>query len=247
MIVVQTPVRSSKDREIGITVIVDSGLPTAFQRDLLESYSDYIDIAKLETGSALFESKLSDKINAYKAFGVDVHFGGTLFEYFYARKMIVDYEEYLTECGVSSIEISSGTIDVELSERCRLTKYFTNRNFKVFAEVGKKDPKIDSCCNYWITEMSSLIDAGCYKLIAEGRSSASAGIYKKTGQIKTKLIEGITQKIDRNMIIFEAPTISSQALFINKFGANVNLGNVRPADILSLETLRAGLRYETFS
>jgi phosphosulfolactate synthase len=39
---------------------------------------------------------------------------------------------------------------------------------------------------------------------------------------------------------------SQQAWFIKHFGANVNLGNIAPDEIISLEALRVGLRGDTF-
>jgi phosphosulfolactate synthase len=49
-----------------------------------------------------------------------------------------------------------------------------------------------------------------------------------------------------NKIIWEAPLKSQQAWFIKEFGPNVNLGNIPPAEVLPLETLRLGLRVDTF-
>ena len=46
-------------------------------------------------------------------------------------------------------------------------------------------------------------------------------------------------------MIFEAPGKGQQAWFIRQFGADVNLGNIAPASVLSLETLRLGLRADT--
>ena len=37
-----------------------------------------------------------------------------------------------------------------------------------------------------------------------------------------------------------------QEYFINKLGCNVNLGNIAPNDVIPLETLRLGLRSDTF-
>ena len=37
-----------------------------------------------------------------------------------------------------------------------------------------------------------------------------------------------------------------QVWFINLFGANVNLGNIAPHDVVPLECLRLGLRGDTF-
>ena len=45
--------------------------------------------------------------------------------------------------------------------------------------------------------------------------------------------------------LFEAPTTRSQAWFIQKYGPDVNLGNIPPQEVIPLETLRLGLRSDT--
>ena len=62
-----------------------------------------------------------------------------------------------------------------------------------------------------------------------------------------KKVDAILDGIDhrQNDIIWEAPHQHQQASFIRRFGSNVNLGNILPRDILGLEALRQGLRYET--
>ena len=45
--------------------------------------------------------------------------------------------------------------------------------------------------------------------------------------------------------MFEAPRTAQQAWFVRRFGPEVNLGNVALADVLSVETLRLGLRSDT--
>jgi phosphosulfolactate synthase len=47
-------------------------------------------------------------------------------------------------------------------------------------------------------------------------------------------------------VIWEAPLKSQQAWFITNFGVNVNLGNIAPREIIPLESLRLGLRGDTF-
>ena len=44
----------------------------------------------------------------------------------------------------------------------------------------------------------------------------------------------------------QAPRQGQQATLIKELGPNVNLGNVKPRDVLGLEALRCGLRFETF-
>ena len=52
-------------------------------------------------------------------------------------------------------------------------------------------------------------------------------------------------ELDFHDIVFEAPTKSSQAWFIQHFGPDVNLGNIPPEEVIPLETLRLGLRGDT--
>jgi phosphosulfolactate synthase len=60
------------------------------------------------------------------------------------------------------------------------------------------------------------------------------------------LINKILSKVDIQKIIWEAPLKSQQVWFIKHFGSNVNLGNIPPAEVIPLETLRLGLRGDTF-
>jgi phosphosulfolactate synthase len=51
--------------------------------------------------------------------------------------------------------------------------------------------------------------------------------------------------VPTNRVIFEAPSRTQQTWFIRRLGPDVNLGNIPPDEILSLETLRRGLRTDT--
>ena len=46
-------------------------------------------------------------------------------------------------------------------------------------------------------------------------------------------------------MIFEAPQRSQQAWLLRRVGPNVNLGNIGAEDVIALETLRRGLRFDT--
>ncbi|MCG8332941.1 MAG: phosphosulfolactate synthase, partial [Proteobacteria bacterium] len=87
---------------------------------------------------------------------------------------------------------------------------------------------------------------GSKYVITEGRDSGSAGIFRTSGELRTGLVSDIVSSVDFKHLIFEAPTCSAQMFFINMLGANANLGNVNPNNLLVLESQRCGLRSETF-
>jgi len=97
-----------------------------------------------------------------------------------------------------------------------------------------------------MAEISALLAAGAAYVITEGRNSGTAGIYRENGEIRTGLVSDIVRTFGPERLIFEAPVASAQNFLINLAGANVNLGNVSPMDVLQLEAQRQALRSETF-
>jgi phosphosulfolactate synthase len=83
-------------------------------------------------------------------------------------------------------------------------------------------------------------------VIGEARESGNVGIYRPTGKAHVTLINKILSKVQSDKIIWEAPLKSQQVWFIRHFGANVNLGNIPAQEVIPLETLRIGLRTDTF-
>ena len=72
------------------------------------------------------------------------------------------------------------------------------------------------------------------------------GIYRPNGSAHTQLIKRILANVSIEDILWEAPKKPQQAWFVKQFGANVNLGNIAPDDLIPLECLRLGLRGDTF-
>ena len=60
------------------------------------------------------------------------------------------------------------------------------------------------------------------------------------------LVEEILTQIPFEKIIWEAPQKGQQVFFIKLLGPNVNLGNIAPNEVIPLETIRLGLRGDTF-
>lgn len=239
------PSRTSGNRKFGITSVIDLGVPTGQLESILDDYSEFIDFAKLGIGTAYITPKLKEKIELYKEYNIKPYFGGTFFEKCYMQNKIPEYVQMLHELNIEWIEISTGTITIPLEERLEMVNTLKNE-FRVFAEVGSKDCSIIVDVHEWKQEMKYLLEAGSDYCITEGRDSGTSGIYEKDGQVKTDLIEDLVSDIDVNKIIFEAPTPEQHMFFINLFGANVNLANIKVSDALVLEAERCGLRSETF-
>lgn len=239
------PPRAPRPRTAGLTIITDKGCPLGHLRDTLESYAEFLDIAKLGIGAGFIEPRLAEKVALYREFKIPVYFGGTLFEKFFHAGLLDEYRALMRDAGIGMLEVSEGSLPIPIAERCRIVGEFA-KDYTVLAEVGTKDSDAESTPQTWISEIRSLLDAGARYVITEGRDSGSAGIFTKSGDLRKDLIEAIASAVPTERLIFEAPTERSQMYFINRIGPEVNLGNVAVDGLLVLEAQRRGLRYETF-
>jgi len=245
-ILTRLPIRTNKPRENGLTMVMDKGLSLRQAEDFLSSSHDHTDIIKLGFGTSIITTNVADKIKLYQDNGILVYTGGTLFEAFAIRNQLEDYKKYITNIGINMIEISDGSINLDHDEKCKLITNFS-KEFQVISEVGSKDPTIKINSRNWIKWIQNELSAGSWKVITEAREGGNIGICNDDGSIKSKLINHITEEIDPKNIIWEAPQKNQQVWFLNKFGANVNLGNIAPEELISLESLRLGLRGDTFN
>ena len=239
------PEREEKPRKKGITSVMDKGLSLRQAEDMVEVAGHLIDIVKLGFGTSLFSNQLKEKINFYKKHNIKVYFGGTLFEAFFIRDQLDDYKKYLHRYGVDMLEISDGSVPMEHALKCELIASF-GKDYEVISEVGYKNPDKHLSEELWVKEMRNELEAGAAKVIAEARESGNVGIYNKEGKVNDRLIALLSGALNVDDIIWEAPKKAQQVWFIKHFGANVNLGNIAPADVIPLETLRTGLRGDTF-
>lgn len=242
------PYRVQKPREIGLNILIDNGYPLAYFSDIAKSMSNKIDFIKFGWCTSLITNNLNEKIKIANENGIKYFFGGTLFEKFLDQNKLSEYRNYLEEHNCEFVEISNGTINITNSKKCQYIKEFS-KDYKVLSEVGLKDAvkSEEMPPKKWIKYIKEDFDAGAYKVITESRESGTSGICRISGELRIGLIEEI---IDSNLnlddIIFEAPSKKLQIHFINKIGTNCNLANIAFADIIGLETLRLGLRSDTF-
>lgn len=239
------PERSIKPRESGLTMVMDKGLSCRQAEDVIDVSGNYIDIVKLGFGSSYVTPDLDKKLKIYRSANIPVYFGGTLLEAFIIRNRFEDYLKLIDKYKLTYAEVSDGSIslehDVKLDYIRKLSKHTT-----VITEVGSKEEGIIIHPNKWIEMMEKEIQAGAWKVIAEARESGTVGIYRPNGKAHVVLINKIISKIPSEKIIWETPNKSGQVYFINLLGANANLGNIAPNEVIALESLRIGLRSDTF-
>jgi phosphosulfolactate synthase len=238
------PQRTAKPRESGLTHVLDKGLSLDQVRQFLEVAGEYVDIVKLGWGTACVTPNLKEKVDLYQSHGVPVCFGGTFFEVCLRQNKLEEWLALVRECRMTCVEISDGTIQMEEEDKLALLRRFSGE-FKVLSEVGSKDDSVTITPSTWLDKIGRELEAGAWKVITEGRESGTVGIYRPSGDVKDGLLEEIREAFDTTQILFEAPIKKQQAWFIKQFGANVNLGNIPPDEVISVETLRVGVRGDT--
>ncbi|MCW2954917.1 MAG: Phosphosulfolactate synthase [Conexibacter sp.] len=239
------PSRSGKPRQQGLTHVIDHGLSCAQVDSLIEVAGDAVDIVKLGWGTSLVTGNLAPKLARYRAHRIPVVLGGTLTELAIAQGRIDAMIDWLRELGLDHVEISDGTIELAHERKVALIARFVADGFTVLSEVGSKDDARIMAPYVWVDQIQRELDAGAWKVIAEARESGTAGIYRADGEVRMGLIDEIAHAVAPERLLFEAPQKAQQVWFLRRFGSEVSLGNIAPDDVLSLETLRLGLRSDT--
>ncbi len=241
----QMPERTAQPRTNGITMVMDKGLSTEEARNFMSVAGPHVDVVKLGFGTSYVTPNLREKLEVYRSFNVPVYFGGTLFEAFVIRNQFDDYIAMCKDFGVDYMEVSDGSITIPHAEKCgyieKLIKHGT-----VLSEVGSKDAAHIFPPYKWIELMSAELSAGATYVIAEAREAGNVGLYRGTGEVREGLVQEILTKIPAEKILWEAPQKAQQLYFLELIGCNANLGNIAPSEVIAMETMRIGLRGDTF-
>jgi phosphosulfolactate synthase len=226
-------------------MVMDKGLSVREAENLVDAAADYIDFLKLGFGTALVSKKLQEKIAVYQSAGLKVYFGGTMFELFIVRGLFDEYRKLIDKYKVDLVEVSDGSMEMNHDEKCEYIRLLS-QDTMVISEVGSKQAGVVIPDEEWVSMMNTELQAGSFKVIAEAREAGNIGIYKSDGSIEKHLIDSIVHNVPIDDVIWEKPTKAQQVAFVKMFGANVNLGNIAPTEVISLETIRRGLRGDTF-
>jgi len=242
------PQREMKPRTEGLNILIDNGYPIKYFQDIIESMVSQIDFVKFGWGTSLVTENLEEKILILDENNIKYFFGGTLFEKYLYQNKLDEYRSFLDKHNCKYMEISNGTIDITNTEKCKYIKSFS-KDYKVFSEVGLKDSikSEEMSPKKWIEYIQEDLDSGATKVITEAREGGTSGMCRSNGDLRIGLLEEIMEsELDISNIIFEAPNKKLQIHFIKKLGSNCNLANITFSDVIGLETLRLGLRSDTF-
>ncbi len=242
----QIPDRTTKPRQTGFTMVMDKGLSLRQAEDLIETSGDFVDIVKLGWATSYVSANLKEKLAIYKSAGIPVYFGGTLFEAFIVRDQFDEYRKTIEKYDIHHAEVSDGSIELDHDKKCEYINTLS-KEVTVLSEVGSKDAEKIIPPYQWIQLMQKELDAGAWKVIGEARESGNVGLFRSSGEVRSGLVQEILTKIPMEKIIWEAPQKAQQVWFIKLCGTNVNLGNIAPSEVIPLETIRLGLRGDTFT
>lgn len=242
----QIPDRTVKPRQNGLTMAMDKGLSIRQVEDFLAVSADHVDIVKLGWATSYVTPNLKEKLQVYKNANIPVYFGGTLFEAFIIRDQFDDYRRMLDEFDLQYAEVSDGSIDMTQEDKCQYISTLA-KQVTVLSEVGSKDEAKIIPPYKWIRLMKAELEAGAWKVIGEAREGGNVGLFRSSGEVRQGLVEEILTEVPSEKIIWEAPQKSQQVWFVKLLGANVNLGNISPNEVISVETIRLGLRGDTFT
>ncbi len=246
------PERSQKPRDKGITMMIDWGIGVARQKDILEIAGEAIDIAKIAVGLSgiISEKVLTEKIRVYNDYRVDAFIGGQFLEYGIFHQGLDVGKRYFEEArrlGFKLVEVSDNNLKITPEDKFELIR-MGSRDFglRILGEVGSKTEM--SSAEAMVGGIKGCLAHGAWKVFVEGAEFTD----KNDGTLLEDVIEGVTKGVDLKDILFELPGrwISNvhgcgihdmEVFLVDRFGAEVNIANVQPEEIMELETLRTGV------
>lgn len=235
--------RSVKPRSLGLTMIADWGLPPARQQDLLRACGAYVDLAKIAVGISglLPMDVLAEKLEEYRRRHVTAFPGGQFLEHAVLHGRTDDYLKAVGEAGFECLEVSDNLLEIPLDRKRALIQLARERyGLHVLGEVGKKEgrpSRVDLA-----QDAEVCLAAGAEVVFLE-----AADFFK--GEINEKELNRIVDRCGTERLAFELPgpwikgvTLSdvheTMRWLLDRFGPDVNIANVDPDSVLTLEALR---------
>ena len=242
--------RVERPKHVGMTMVIDTCMGPQMLQDMLLVSNKYIDHWKCSYGvSAVMPADiLRQMLDTLNQYNINTFPGGTLLEAAIIQKNCQSYMLRAKEIGFRSVEISDGTITLPIKRRRNAILCALDNGLIPITEVGKKDPAKQPSPEEVADLILQDLYFGAEYVIVDARESGCAiGIFDQDGGLKLEIFQKILSLVGQKTekIIWEAHLKKQQAALIEQMGPNVNLGNVSPMDVLSLESLRLGLQYES--
>jgi phosphosulfolactate synthase len=230
-------------------MMLDPGLPPGGQADVLALAGDYVDLAKIKTGTArLYDEKiLVMKLKRYRRHRVQPFLGGQFHEYVFAtqgRQALPRFYAEALRVGFRAIEISDNVVPLTPRERKEQIRAARDAGLAVYGEVGSKDTLTNP--RLLIAQADDCFSAGAALVLVEAAEIVTRG------RPNRKTLDLLLRNLDLKRVMFELPgpwipevrscdVEALKKLLIEELGPDVNLANVMPGDLIDLETTRVGL------
>ena len=216
----------------------------------LEQSSHLISVLKISMAcwQVANESATRQKVAAARRLGVPTCTGGGPFEVAATFGRLNEYLDLCADIGVTRIEAGEGFTDLN-SKPSEIIAMAANRGLEVQFEVGKKHEGAFEAdqVQILIDQGQHWLDAGAKQIVIEGRESAeSVGVFDDQGNMNTEMAERFVEAYGLATTVFESPDKPSQFAFMNHFGPEVHLSNVRIEELLRVEIYRRGLHSDAF-
>ncbi len=241
--------RLEKPRTAGLTMVIDKGLGLRETEDLLELAAGAIDYIKLAFGSSLLypEPVLERKIALIRERGIHVYPGGTLYELAFVQGKAAAFAQRARDLGFTVLEVSEGTVDLSPAGRRRMIEAAAGSGACRGDGSGEEGPGIPPPGSLGPGAGRGGPgrggEPGHHRRTGLG---GGVGAYDQEGRPREELVEVLLREFPRpEALMWEAPLAKQQLYWIRRAGPNVNLGNVQPGDVLTLEAMRRALRGDT--
>lgn len=242
--------RQIKPRTKGRTMVIDKGIGLHAFTDLMDTSGEFIDIIKFGFGTSplyplpIIRSKIELAIKR----GITVIPGGTLLEAAVRLDLVPGFFRQIQSLGFTGVEVSDGTINLSRTVRSDLIRDAKSLGLSVFTEYGKKlfGSRID------VYDFAATAEqdwaCGADLVTVEARESGKGvGLFDEQGDCRDGDLSKILSVVPHlNRVLWEAPLKEQQVALIKSLGPDVHLGNIPVQDVITLETMRRGLRSDTF-
>ncbi|MDB5799042.1 MAG: hypothetical protein JWP36_2944 [Paucimonas sp.] len=238
-----------KPRQSGMTMMIDDGMPLAKTADVVELAGQYIDLAKIKTGTARLYPRalLQKKLGLYKAAQIRPFIGGQFHEYVFAMMgeagLPPFYEEALA-LGFEAIEISDNTVPLTDQQRRSQIRTAVAAGLTVFGEVGSKESLSNP--SLLVSQAGLCLEAGASLVLVE------AAELVEQGRLRQDVIDLLVRSLDMAQVMIELPgpwidgvhlcdiEQMKRQLFA-AIGPSLNLANVAPDTLIDTEATRLDL------
>ena len=188
------------------------------------------------------------KVKAARRLKIPVCTGGGPFEIAVSFGKLPEFLDLCADIGVTRIEAGEGFTDMRLkpAEVVRMTE---ERGLELQFEIGKKHEGVfkGNVVEGLIDQGKRWLDAGAKQIVVEARESAQGiGVFDDKGELNTNVADGFADAFGMDVAVFEAPNKKSQFAFLNYFGPEVHLSNIRIEELLRVEIYRRGLHSDAF-